>query len=288
MAEPVERTETTDATERLIAAPRANADQLAEMEEERRFLLRSLADLERERQAGDVDEPDYEALSDGYTSRAAAVLRAIEAGKSRLAPKKPRDLRRLAVMTGASLGVAALLIVLVLRFAAPRGSNDTITGGTDSDRVAALLSEGRSALNTADYATASNAYQQVLEADSRNVEAKAYLGWVLANSAQNVIDPTTKANTLEAGKQALVDATEIDSTYADSYCFLAIIAAQFDNDIPTATTREQECRTHNPSSEMDQLVTEFATKVIASANGPATSDPVASDPVTSDPVSSAP
>ena len=52
-----------------------NPDRLAELEEERRFLLRSLADLEREHEAGDVDRVDYRALKDGYTVRAAAVLR---------------------------------------------------------------------------------------------------------------------------------------------------------------------------------------------------------------------
>ncbi len=38
-------------------------DQLAEREEERRFLLRSLADLEREHDAGDIDDADYATLA---------------------------------------------------------------------------------------------------------------------------------------------------------------------------------------------------------------------------------
>jgi hypothetical protein len=36
-----------------------NPDQLAELEEQRRFLLRSLTDLDREHQYGDVDDHDY-------------------------------------------------------------------------------------------------------------------------------------------------------------------------------------------------------------------------------------
>ena len=48
------------------------------LEQEREFLLRSLDDLDRERAAGDMDEQDYRALRDGYTARAAAVLRALE------------------------------------------------------------------------------------------------------------------------------------------------------------------------------------------------------------------
>ena len=63
----------------------AEIDRLAALEDERRFLLRSLADLDREHDAGDVDDSDYETLKDGYTTRAAVVLRNIEAGRSGLA-----------------------------------------------------------------------------------------------------------------------------------------------------------------------------------------------------------
>ena len=51
----------------------------APLEEQRDFLLRSLDDLEREHDAGDIDETDYLALRDDYTVRAAAVLRSLEA-----------------------------------------------------------------------------------------------------------------------------------------------------------------------------------------------------------------
>ena len=42
-------------------------DRLAELEEERHYLLRSLTDLEKEHDAGDVDDLDYHTLKDGYT-----------------------------------------------------------------------------------------------------------------------------------------------------------------------------------------------------------------------------
>ena len=41
-------------------------------EETTEFLLQSLRDLEREREAGDIDDDDYRALHDDYTVRAAA------------------------------------------------------------------------------------------------------------------------------------------------------------------------------------------------------------------------
>jgi tetratricopeptide (TPR) repeat protein len=49
----------------------------AALEDERDFCLRSLRDLEAERDAGDIDDADYEFLKDAYTARAAAALRAL-------------------------------------------------------------------------------------------------------------------------------------------------------------------------------------------------------------------
>ena len=256
----------------------ANPDELAELEEERRFLLRSLADLEREREAGDVDDADYQALRDGYTSRAATVLRSIDAGRSRLATKPSKNWRRIALTSAGVVAIAVVLIVLVLQFAAPRATNDTITGGTDRDRIAALLSEGRAALNTADYATSSNAYQQVLETEPDNVEARAYLGWVLAVASRNQVGDEA-ASTLESGKATILEAIGTDPTYADSFCFLTVIAAVFENDVPTATSRRAECLDRNPAAEMRQLVDEVATPII---DGTVTTDPEASDPASSD------
>ncbi len=53
-----------------MTASGRSLDRLAELEEERRYLLRSLVDLDREHDAGDVDDLDYQTLKDGYTVRA--------------------------------------------------------------------------------------------------------------------------------------------------------------------------------------------------------------------------
>jgi hypothetical protein len=60
------------------AALGRDPDARAELEEERDFLLRSLDQLEAERDAGELDEDDYRSLKDGYTARAAEVLRALD------------------------------------------------------------------------------------------------------------------------------------------------------------------------------------------------------------------
>ena len=46
-----------------------------QLQEEREFLLTSLADLEREFAVGDVADDDYASLKDSYTARAAIIIR---------------------------------------------------------------------------------------------------------------------------------------------------------------------------------------------------------------------
>jgi hypothetical protein len=108
----------------------SSPDRLAELEEERRFLLRSIADLEREHAAGDVDDADYHALLDGYTARAATVLRAIDEDRAALPPKPPRNWKRTLISIGVVLVVAAVAGILVARFSGQRNDGDTITGAS--------------------------------------------------------------------------------------------------------------------------------------------------------------
>ena len=93
---------TATASGRPATAPgRLDPDALAALVEERDFLLRSLDDLEREHDAGDVDDHDYETLKDDYTARAARAIRAIESHRARTrAARRPRSWRRLVADPG--------------------------------------------------------------------------------------------------------------------------------------------------------------------------------------------
>jgi len=93
--------------------PGADTDTLAELEEERAFLLRSLADLEAEHDAGDLDDADYQALKDGYTTRAASVLRALDAGRAPGTLAPPRRWSRTLAVSAAVVALAVGLGFLV-------------------------------------------------------------------------------------------------------------------------------------------------------------------------------
>ena len=159
-----------------------NPDRLAELEDERRFLLRSLRDLDAELDAGDVDIDDYATLRDGYTKRAADVLRDISNAKAALPARPPvRWSRRLAI-AGVVLLVALGAGWLVARSSGQRlGDDDSVTAGGPDD-VAVVLAQAR-ALIAADPVRAQSLYAQVLEERPDHPEALAYSGFLLFDAS---------------------------------------------------------------------------------------------------------
>ena len=233
-------------------------DQLAEREEERRFLLRSLADLEREHDAGDIDDGDYATLRDGYTVRAAAVLREIETGRSQLAPKAPRRWGR-TVAVAAVVVASAVGIGFVLAGAwGERQNGQQITGLTPGDDARVLMTNARQAMNQGDYPLANSLFGQVvqMERDQGRDNAEAV------------------AARLDAAQLALGQAIEIEPDYADPYCFQAIVEYQFREDAAAALPFAEQCQANNPPSEVADLIDAFVDDIRAGT------DPNATDPAT--------
>jgi Tfp pilus assembly protein PilF len=108
-----------------------------------------------------------------------------------------------------------------------------------------------------DPAGASQRYLSVLSIDPDNAEAHTYTGWLLAISTQNQTAGDSAA-TLEVAKKDLERAIEIDPTFPDPRCFLAVIAARFENDMAVAKVRAAECLANNPPTEMRGMIEAFA------------------------------
>ena len=232
-----------------------NPDQLAELEEQRRFLLRSITDLDREHQYGDVDDHDYKTLRDGYTARAASVLRSIEAGKAEVPPRRRGG--RSCSRPGSSA-----------RCSSPRWPDgwwpaasgqrlpgQSITGGLPGDEVAVKLAEARQLLGV-DPQQAILRYQEVRDLQPDNVEALTYMGWLIAQS-----DTSLAAS----GAELLRGAIKLDPTYADPHCFLAITSARFlqPPDLDTARSEAQACLDNNPPSQMVGMIQGFIDELDA-------------------------
>ena len=237
-----------------------NPDELAALEEERRFLLRSLTDLDREHDAGDVDDADYHSLRDGYTARAAAVLKAIDHGRESL-PKPPR--RRPLVLAAWILTVvvvAGLIGWVLAARSGPRADGQAISGGEPLDRVSAKLAEARANLGT-NAGVAADAYIAVLQMDPGNVEALTYSGWLLvqqgsAGGSQDLV---------VLGAKNMRDAIAIDPTYADAHCFLALTSANHIQpaDVDTARSEAQACLDNHPPAQMTSMIQAFLDRLNA-------------------------
>ncbi len=255
-----------------------NPDRLAELEEERSFLLRSLSDLDREHAAGDVSDDDYETLRDDYTTRAAGVLRSIESGRATLPARRK--------LSGAQwlIGVVASVVIAGAIFAVLKRSveDDTAAVATAPSPAAelcppsptaelnTLLVDGRTALAT-DARCAFELFTQAFKTDPTNVEATTYLGWVIAFDAMS--SGMEGDEFVSRGEQALVlldRARELDSAYPDAQCFTAIVRFRFLGDAEGAKDPLERCRAGDLPAEVAPLVEQLGTRIDAELAGPAT------------------
>ncbi len=242
-------------------------DRLAELEEERRYLLRSLADLEKEHAAGDVDDLDYRTLKDGYTVRTADVLRQIEQGRGNLAPRPPRRWSR-TIAVVAAVVVASIAVGFVLAGAwGERSSGQQISGLTPGDESRVLLTSARDAMGQGDFQLANSLFGRVIDMERErgrdSAEALAYFGWTLALLTRQ--DPDQPADRLDAARLALAQSSEIEPDYADPQCFLAIIEFEFRGDADAALAHVERCEASNPPAEVGSLVANFADEIRAAA-----------------------
>lgn len=212
-------------------------DALAALEEERDFLLTSLDDLEREHDAGDVDDADYVELKDDYTARTAVVLRAIEQRQAVAhEARAPRSWSRVALWTILVVLLAVAGGVLVARSSGNRppggqASGDIRLSSRDllleaqqyTGQATQQLQDGDPDAALASYQLAIESYQRVLEVLPTNAEALTYQGWVLNTIAVNVGDDPS-ANELRAQALVRLDAAiAANPDYPDARVFRAII-----------------------------------------------------------------
>jgi tetratricopeptide (TPR) repeat protein len=225
-------------------------DRLAALEEERGFLLRSLRDLDAERAAGDLDDGDYATLRDGYTKRAADVMREIDDGRSRLPAKRPASWRLRAGIAAVVVAVAVGAGVLVARSSGDRVAGEEITGdAAGGGGVASMLAEAR-LLRAADPVAAMELYGDVLAERPEHPEALAYSGWLLLYVGQQSSDSAVVADAVEGAREKLTQAVDSDPAYADPHCFLAAIAAEHDGDVERARTEAETCLELGPPADL--------------------------------------
>ncbi|MFZ4431791.1 MAG: tetratricopeptide repeat protein [Microthrixaceae bacterium] len=200
----------------------------AALEDERDHLLASLEDLEREHDAGDLDDADFETLRDDYTARTAAVLRALadDTAGDRPVDARPADVRspdgtgsdatgsprwRGPVVAAVVLALALGAGVLVARSSGQRGAG-TLTGNDDT--VRARLANCQP-LAFSDPEAGVECYDDLLAESPDNVEALTYQGWALVRSGRIV-----------EGSERFDRVVELDESFPDVHVFRAVVAAR--------------------------------------------------------------
>lgn len=238
------------------------------LREEQRFLLESLRDLERERDAGDVADDDYTTLREGYVARAAAVTRrlealesggavdlstasdAVDAGQATAGGLRRSIVRRVGIFVAVAV-VAAGVGVFVARQAGQRLPGGTFTGGIDQS-TATQLATAR-ALNFSDPGKAIETYSDVLKVEPDNVEALTYRSWLLALTAREA-QGEIKTLALATAVADLLRAQSIEPDYPDAHCFLAIVYFRFLEQPQLAGPQLKACIESDPPVEVKSFV----------------------------------
>jgi len=212
--------------------PELDIDALADLEEQRRFLLQSLKDLDREHEAGDIDEVDYRTLKDDYTARAASVLHAIDERKAGLA-RKQRGAKRKRSTKVTALIIAGVVVVgvgagvLVASSSGQRVPGQTVSGNVPSN-VTDQLAAAQQDIASGKAVDALKLYDQVLKQDPNNAEALTFRGWILES-----------ANLHDEALTSLNKALAADPSFAMAHYFKGAVLLEGKND-PAAAVKEFE------------------------------------------------
>jgi tetratricopeptide (TPR) repeat protein len=240
-----------------------NPDEQASLEEERRFLLESLRDLERENEAGDIDDEDYRVLKNGYVHRAAQIIKVLDAGVDARVTRPRASMKRRIGSVAVVVLIAGAAGWFVAQQSGQRLPGQTISGGIE-DSTASMLSQARS-LNFSDPKTAIDLYSKVLALNPDHVEALTYRSWLIALVARDAPDDM-KILAFAAATQGLDHAIDVEPEYPDAHCFLGIVRFRLAGDAAGAKEQLDICAALNPPAEVKGFVDSIRAEVATALN----------------------
>ena len=245
-------------------------NRLAQLEEERDFLLSSLSDLEHEFSAGDIDEGDYFSLRDSYTARAAALIRDIAAAG---APQLPARMSWKPFAWGFLVVIIALAAgVTIARTTGERLAGQGMNGPIEDGSVSSLLVQARSQ-GMSNVSTGLDLYSRVLAIEPENIEALTYFGWLTVLSSTQEDDTAVAVDRLQNGLLLLRQATIIDDDYPDAHCFLGITFFRFLDDAQAAQPEMRACLEANPPAAVASMVAGLSDQIDAAVTESSTPSP---------------
>ena len=232
------------------------------LEAERDFLLRSLDDLEDEREAGNVDDGTYQTLRDDYTARGrrdpiarrrhrshAARSAAVVEGRARGHRRRDHRVRaRRRVRVDARGGAAAV------RARRSPGTTRSAAGTTTPDpgpalagavrdnpkSYAAHIAYARYLLQNRDFTDAIHEFGSAARLDPSQPEPPTYAGWAGALLAQQVTNSKTRETLLSAALERINEVIKAHPKYPDAYALKGVTLFNFQGDAKHAIPAFQQ------------------------------------------------
>lgn len=233
---------------------RLDPDRLAHLEDQRRFLLDSLDDLEREHDAGDLDDEDYRTLKDDYTARAAEVIRSIDSHRSALrGSRRPRSPLRAVAVLGGVVVFAVVAGLVAAQALGARKPGESASGGiqvTQSPSQQAQMCMSR--MQQGGPLPALKCYAKVLKEDPENPVALTWMGWTLELSSSS--GTPEQQEVLRRRATAYVDrAVQVAPDYSYARAFRVVLALRH-GEFAQAKRYLAEFRSHDPSSDAEAVI----------------------------------
>jgi tetratricopeptide (TPR) repeat protein len=249
--------------------------------DERDFLRRSLADADREHEAGDLSDDDHAVL----VARDADRLVEVEAALAALGPEAPAppsadttdpaDSTESAISTGdaaaqtrvparvsvwrrvvfvaACLLVVTGVVILVVHSVQGREPGQFSSGNATLDQAQQIeqqLSQALTLNNRGDQGGALQLYDKVLSEDPSNPVALAYAGYLQwnAGAASHV------TSLARIGRAEVAKSVKVSPSYAEGHLFLGLIDENQDHDHAAAVAQFNDFLADNPpAAELSQV-----------------------------------
>jgi tetratricopeptide (TPR) repeat protein len=224
---------------------------VTDLQRERDFLLQSIRDLDAERDAGDIDEADYQSLREEYTARAAEVMRALE---EPAAANESRATRFSALpWVVGILAFAVLAGLLIASSLGERTVDQPVTGGV-TPTTDPRLAEARRLVQDGKAADAVKLYDEILDDRPDQPEALAYRGWLVR-----------LAGLTDQGLAYIDRAIAADPDYADAHFFRGMILWKDKNDLQNGIAEMRTFLASNPPPDMVPMVQQSLRQMLQQA-----------------------
>ncbi len=268
-------------------------DSREELEAQRVFLMRSLEDLESEREAGNIDTATYERLHGDYTARAAIVLRALDGEAVATTPATsapPVSAGRRALVIGGLITFAIAAAVVLAITIGPRQPGGTVTGGVPTGPKSASVLKAAVASHPNDYSARIDYARDLLTTDQvaalqqynaaarlspTEPEPPTYIGWILA-LASDQAPQANRAQLVTSALKEFAHARRLDPKYADSYVLEGLTRLRYAHDPAGAVPLLQEYLRlvpDGPAAQIADVKTALKAAQVAAAAAPTTTTP---------------